>query len=490
MFAASASSIITQMSGLYIKRPITIRFINHKLVGAIIAVTMFVFLLLCAVTFSVLYYYITRTFDHWRSRNVKGPKPIPFFGNFKEVALRRQFIGLFYNEMYKKFPEEKLVGLYRMTSPTLLIRDLDIAKQVLIKDFEAFPDRATYFSKEGLGENLFHADAETWKLLRHQFTSAFTTTKMKAMYAGVSFCGDNLVDHLDNVTMKKPEQDVYKLIFKYSIGTIMYTAFGFNIDTFNNDIRLFEIVDEKFNNTYYSEMDMLIPGFLQKLNLSLFPEDTISFCHQIVETGKKQQSSIKNDGKTMMDIILNLNKESEIYDDSQNIVNNKKIATNISKAVKAAQAWVLFTAGYANITLSVTYVMYELARHPDVQEKLRGEITSVLEKYDGKLSYEALKEMKYLNMVFDEILRMYPLTSGLIRNTTKDIKLDGVNVTVKKGTVVAVSPYAIHHDERYYPEPEKFDPERFSPENVRDRHSCAFLPFGVGRRSCLGKLIL
>ncbi|CAB3244044.1 unnamed protein product [Arctia plantaginis] len=373
-----------------------------------------------------------------------------------------------------------------MTSPTLLIRDLDIAKQVLVKDFEAFSDRATYFSKEGLGENLFHADAETWKFLRHQFSSAFTTTKIKAMYGGLAVCGDNLVDYIEDISMKKPEQDVYKLVFKYSIGTIMSAAFGFNIDTFNNDMRLFEIVDEKFNNTYYNEMDMLIPGFLQKFNLSLFPEETISFCHQIIETGMKQQSSTKSEGKSMMDIILNLNKESEIYDVNQKFVNDKELPTDSSKALKAAQAWVLFTAGYANITLSVTYVMYELARNPDVQEKLREEITTVLDKHNGKLSYEALKEMKYLNMVFDEILRMYPLTNGLIRNVSRDIKLEGANVNINQGTVVAVSPYAIHHDERYYPDPEKFYPERFSPENVRDRHSCAFLPFGVGRRSCLG----
>ena len=61
------------------------------------------------------------------------------------------------------------------------------------------------------------------------------------------------------------------------------------------------------------------------------------------------------------------------------------------------------------------------------------------------------------------------------------------DLNIKKGTNVSIFIYSIHRDERYYPEPEKFDPDRFLPENSRNRHAFAYLPFSVGKRNCIGQ---
>jgi cytochrome P450 family 6 len=62
------------------------------------------------------------------------------------------------------------------------------------------------------------------------------------------------------------------------------------------------------------------------------------------------------------------------------------------------------------------------------------------------------------------------------------------NVKVPVGQLVAISVQGIHHDERYYTDPEKFDPERFTPENKASRPTYSYLPFGMGPRNCIGKL--
>jgi cytochrome P450 len=68
---------------------------------------------------------------------------------------------------------------------------------------------------------------------------------------------------------------------------------------------------------------------------------------------------------------------------------------------------------------------------------------------------------------------------------SEDAKVD--DLKIKKGTNVSIFTYSIHRDERYYPEPEKFDPDRFLPENSRNRHAFAYLPFSVGKRNCIGQ---
>lgn len=85
-----------------------------------------------------------------------------------------------------------------------------------------------------------------------------------------------------------------------------------------------------------------------------------------------------------------------------------------------------------------------------------------------------------------ETLRMHPPIANIGRVATKDYPVPGTNLVVPKGLLLFIPAYSIHHDPEIYPDPEVFDPERFAPEQVRDRSSCAFLPFGEGPRNCIG----
>ncbi|XP_060696315.1 cytochrome P450 3A19-like [Hemiscyllium ocellatum] len=79
---------------------------------------------------------------------------------------------------------------------------------------------------------------------------------------------------------------------------------------------------------------------------------------------------------------------------------------------------------------------------------------------------------------------MFPPDPRIDRVCKKDVQLNGV--TVPKGTVVMVPAYVLHHDPKYWSEPEEFRPERFSKENRESRNPNIFLPFGVGPRNCIG----
>ena len=89
-----------------------------------------------------------------------------------------------------------------------------------------------------------------------------------------------------------------------------------------------------------------------------------------------------------------------------------------------------------------------------------------------------------MEMVIDETLRMYPPAARLDRVASNDYEYEGIKI--KKGQVIGVPIYAIHHDPTIYPNPEQFDPNRFSEENKKSRESVAYLPFGAGPRNCIG----
>jgi cytochrome P450 len=81
-------------------------------------------------------------------------------------------------------------------------------------------------------------------------------------------------------------------------------------------------------------------------------------------------------------------------------------------------------------------------------------------------------------------MRFYPPAWSIPRTAVADDVIDGHRIP--KGSTVIIPVHAIHHDERFWPDPETFDPSRFAPEHVHGRHRSAYLPFGGGRRICIG----
>lgn len=93
-------------------------------------------------------------------------------------------------------------------------------------------------------------------------------------------------------------------------------------------------------------------------------------------------------------------------------------------------------------------------------------------------------EMKYMEQVIDETLRMFPPAKRVDREANDDYEYEGIKIS--KGQVIAVPIYALHHDPEIYPDPEKFLPERFGEIEKKKREAVSFLPFGAGPRGCIG----
>ncbi|XP_077880878.1 cytochrome P450 3A9-like isoform X6 [Ictidomys tridecemlineatus] len=149
----------------------------------------------------------------------------------------------------------------------------------------------------------------------------------------------------------------------------------------------------------------------------------------------------------------------------------------------AAQSIVFILAGYETTSTTLSFIMYLLATHPDVQKKLQQEIDETFPN-KAPVTYDVLFEMKYLDMVVNETLRLYPIIERILRVCKKDVELNGV--LIPKGTNVAIPIYSLHQNSTYWPEPEKFYPERFSKKNKDSINPYLYMPFGNGPRNCIG----
>nr|AAD25107.1 cytochrome P450 CYP6B10 [Heliothis virescens] len=430
-----------------------------------------------------LYFYFTRTY--WKKGNVRGPEPTVFFGNLKDSALRKKNAGIVMEELYNMFPDEKVIGIYRMTSPCLLVRDLDVIKHIMIKDFEVFSDRGVEFSKEGLGSNLFHADGETWRALRNRFTPIFTSGKLKNMFYLMHEGADNFIDHVSAECEKNQEFEVHSLLQTYTMSTIAACAFGISYDSIGDKMKALEIVDKIISAPSYAiELDMMYPGLLSKLNLSIFPNEVKNFFKSLVDNIITQRNGKPSGRNDFMDLILELRQLGQV---TSNKYGSSVSSLEITDEVICAQAFVFYIAGYETSATTMAYLIYELALNPDIQNRLIAEIDEAVKANDGKVTYDTVKEMKYLNKVFDETLRMYSIVEPLQRKAIRDYKIPGTDVVIEKDTIVLISPRGIHYDPKYYDNPKQFNPDIFDAEEVGKRHPCAYLPFGVGQRNCIGK---
>jgi len=105
------------------------------------------------------------------------------------------------------------------------------------------------------------------------------------------------------------------------------------------------------------------------------------------------------------------------------------------------------------------------------------------------LIYLHKKEIYYNEFWIPETLRKYPPARRTERVCTEDFEVPNTKLIIKKGILMCVPVWSIHHDPEYYPAPEKFVPERFSKENKAQRNPYTYMPFGVGPRNCIGKFL-
>ncbi|CAH2276590.1 cytochrome P450 4F22 isoform X1 [Pelobates cultripes] len=141
--------------------------------------------------------------------------------------------------------------------------------------------------------------------------------------------------------------------------------------------------------------------------------------------------------------------------------------------------------GHDTTASGLSWILYNLACHPEYQEKCREEIRELIRGEDTEeLDWDNLSNLPFTTMCIKESLRLHPPVTIVSRRCTEDIKLPDGKV-IPKGIFLFI--YGTHYNPLVWPNPEVYDPYRFNPENSKDRSSHAFIPFSAGHRNCIGQ---
>lgn len=446
-----------------------------------------------------LYWYSTNTFKHWKNKGVHYTEPVIFFGNIKDRLLFRKSFHEVHRDLYRSFDGYKFAGYYEGRRPVLMLRDAELIKNVMVRDFEHFVDRPSLRTRNPpyIQNMLLNLKGQHWKNVRALMTPAFSSGKLKFMENMVNQCGSQMTAFLQkNVGDKggSAELEMKELFGRFTLDVIATCAFGVQCDSLKEEEAEFAKMAARFNDISFPNrififaVIMFVPQLARFVPLQFMNNKVLTFLVDVVKKTKEYRTLHKDQRRNdflqlMMDAAEEETKENQNLAES----NNKKPNNSVmDEDTIIAQSILFLLAGFETSSTLLTYASYELALNEDIQQKLRNEIKDVLDKHEGKCTYEALQEMTFLEMVLLESLRKHPPVARVDRTCTQPYTVPGTDIKLEQGTSVSIPIMGLHHDPQHYPQPELFDPNRFLPQVKNTRSPYVFLPFGSGPRNCIG----
>jgi cytochrome P450 family 6 len=244
---------------------------------------------LSAIVLAALYVYFKASYSYWEKRGVATLKPTAPFGNFSFSMLSGSNPEYEASELYRAFEGHKVGGLYTMAQPSLLIRDTDIIKDVLVKDFPHFFSRGLRFNEqaEPLDGHLFALSGTKWRNLRVKLTPVFTSGKIKTMFATVAECGKQLQACLQEPVSKGAPVEIKEFLARYSTDIISLCAFGIRSNCQTNPDAEFrnwgkKIFEPNLRQRLTSFLNILSPSLVPVLKLSFVPKDVSNYFRKMV----------------------------------------------------------------------------------------------------------------------------------------------------------------------------------------------------------------
>ncbi|XP_012055926.1 PREDICTED: cytochrome P450 9e2-like [Atta cephalotes] len=426
-------------------------------------------------------HYLFKNFNFFKRNGIIHLPPLPLFGSTISMVFRRISFFDFMLKIYNCYPNAKYFGFYFTTTPVFLLRDLELIKSVLVKNFDAFPDRRGFadFNDPLFEKNLFSLHGEKWRNVRNLLSPSFTSSKMKMMFTLMSECAVDFAKFL-STSADKGGINMKDVCSKYTTDVIATCAFGIKVNSMKDPTNKFYIYGKEASNFtgvlrgikfFFLET---FPKLGRILNLKIMKDYVSDFFKDIIRTTIATRDAEHITRPDMLQLMMD--------------IRGKEGRRELDIDDMTAQAFIFFLGGFETTSTAMCFAAHEIAANPEVQTKLQQEIDKVLEESNGKVSYEVINRLEYLDAVISEALRLYPPITNLERLCEKTFELppalpDEKPFMMKKGMLVWIPVLAIHHDEKYYDNPKKFDPERFL--NNKMNNSSNYMPFGLGPRMCI-----
>ncbi|CAH0559421.1 unnamed protein product [Brassicogethes aeneus] len=448
---------------------------------------MIVVLLIFVVT--LLYFLHKRTFEYWKKRNVPGPKPTFLVGHIGESLFGKKSLGDCFSDIYKEYEGYPFIGVYKMMTPCLLVRDPEFLKCIYVKNFKSFMNNDFFIDEKVdpvMGKNPFFSRDNIWKERRALLTPNFTTSKMKTVFPLLENVSQKAVSYINKqIDCGENCLESKNLCTKITLENVASCAFGLEANCFNDPNCDFQDIANKFMSpdkwqAFKLIIATVIPPLMNMLSIRFVTKEVTDRLRKIVFDTVDYREKNNVQRPDFLQSMMQLKESTKDFDPDDMV----------------AHAASFFVDGYETSSIVMSFLLYEIAKHPEVQDKLRQEINDAMDGNGGKLPYDVLMEMEYLDACLNESQRKNPIAPAFFKlctekfsykpTTTSEFK--DIDVTVDVGTVMVIPVQGLFFDPKYFDEPDKFNPARFLKENRKyDRSQGVFRPFGDGPRVCIGQ---
>ncbi|XP_064457897.1 cytochrome P450 4V2-like isoform X2 [Ornithodoros turicata] len=438
----------------------------------------------------------------WMLRGFPGPVgPLSFA--WRMYRFRRSHPGLDFNvgtlklfdDLSNEYLEEKLYRVYLGLKPHVLVYAADGVQAVLSQTKDL--DKASVYKllKNWMGNGLITSSGHAWKPRRRLITPAFHFRIMEDALDPINTAARSLTDKLSQLSNQEGlVNDLVLQVQHCTLRVICEAAMGVDIETLPESGRYEKaVVDECF-------MERFLRPWLWNPAIYLCTSGgrrewrstaTIrEFSLQAIEARKTSLLEERSKGKIgseltapankgrqcFMDVLLDMHLRSDENGNPEN---------NLSLQDVREEVDTFMFAGHDTTTAGISFCLYLLGHSPEVQQKVYDELVSVFQGSDRPVTLEDIKELRYLDCVIKESMRIYPPVPMIGRSLKQELNIGGR--VVPAGCNVMLFLLALNKDPIMFPEPEKFNPERFLPENAKSLHPYAFVPFSAGQRNCIGQ---
>ncbi|XP_065156977.1 cytochrome P450 9e2-like [Atheta coriaria] len=446
-----------------------------------------IFLTLVFVVFVTFYLYVQHCHSYWKKRQIPTLKPTFLVGNLWETLIGTKNFMVPVIESCRKFKDYKYIGFYKCLTPTLIINDLELIGQVMVKDFNHFEDNVVEVSADTdylMAKNLFSLKGHHWKSVKALISPMFTAGKLKLVFPLMDDTAQKLIKYLNKRVQDGRHHcvDGKYLAHQFTTENVANCAFGLTAQAFDSEKSEFVDVARDFGTPSFTQslklnILFMMPALGKYLSVGFFSKYVQNYLIDVVTQTiryRKENNIIRND---YLDLISQLKEKSKEYKFDDRDV--------------AAQAASFFGDGIETSSVVICYNLFEIAKHSEVQNKIREEIQLVRQKHNDCITYEAILDMTYLDCVVTETMRLDTPMMVLFKTCTKTYEFPSPKgnipgVIVHPGDPICIPVEALHRNEEYFPEPDKFIPERFAKENKSNIKNFTYLPFGEGPRFCVG----
>ncbi|XP_064401044.1 1,25-dihydroxyvitamin D(3) 24-hydroxylase, mitochondrial-like [Halichondria panicea] len=413
--------------------------------------------------------------------SIPGPKPLPLLGNLLDIVRVRRRGQRFSDFNYEGL--EKYGGIMKLLIPgagtMVVVADPDVLEEVLRaegkypkRDVSFGPKMKWFFEQSGKPPGFASQEGEDWKRERVAANKQVLPRNVNSYIEGLNPIYTRFSDHLRKIRSENGLiEDFTPLAKKMTMEATGKFVFGADLDLLVNpkeeDVKFLDNVDRFFEGIgKLINEPALYKIYKNKFYYSFMDAIKGTFSH-----GSKYATDLREE--------LERGESSEVQGMLEQWLREKKMSTEEAVALSAS----MLIAGIHTTANQSTFLLFELARNPEVQERLHQEIQSVVGERPP--TAQDLEAMPYLRGCIKESFRVRSTVPGFPRVLNEDAIIHGYHVPA--GVTLFYSIYTASKSDKIFEEPTKFKPERWMRKDGPQQHPFSLLPFGFGPRQCYGK---